>query len=251
MNEALRITYLQHSGFTAACGGTLLVFDDAQGAQAREGGIRQGHVDRALLEGFENVVFFVSHAHDDHYNEAIFDFADMPQVRYVLGFPAPQGREACSLRKGDDLSLRGVEITAYGSTDEGVSFLARFGGWTIFHAGDLNFWHWREESTFKEIARAESDFHAEVAPLIGTPIDFAFFPLDPRMGEMYDAGAQYFLMEVRPRVLVPMHWWNRAEAALEFARRNRTKHTEIIALTRPGERLRAVKGETGEIDVEL
>ena len=129
--------------------------------------------------------------------------------------------------------------------------MVRLAGWTIFHAGDLNFWHWREESTFKQIAQAESDFHAEVAPLIGKKIDFAFFPLDPRMGEMYDAGAQYFLMEVRPRVMIPMHWWGRAEAALEFARRNRSKYTEILALTRPGESLVATMGENGEISVEL
>ena len=155
------------------------------------------------------------------------------------------------LKEGDELSLFGVEITAYGSTDEGVSFLVRMGGWTLFHAGDLNFWHWREESSFKEIAQAEADFHAEVAPLIGREIDFAMFPLDPRMGEMYDAGAQYFLIEVRPKVLIPMHWWGRAEAALEFARRNRSKHSEIIALTRPGESLRAERGADGEIDITL
>ncbi|HIT69782.1 MAG TPA: MBL fold metallo-hydrolase [Candidatus Aphodomonas merdavium] len=249
--ESLRITYLSHSGFTAQVGGTLLVFDDAQPLQERTGGIAQGHVTREHVMQFENVLFFVSHAHADHYNDAIFSFSDLPQVRYVLGLPVPDGREACSMRKGDDLSLAGVEISALGSTDEGVSFLVRLAGWTIFHAGDLNFWHWREESTFKQIAQAESDFHAEVAPLIGKKIDFAFFPLDPRMGEMYDAGAQYFLMEVRPRVMIPMHWWGRAEAALEFARRNRSKYTEILALTRPGESLVATMGENGEISVEL
>ena len=251
MSESLRITYLRHSGFAVETGGALLVFDDAESEQSREGGIAQGHVDRALLERYESVIFFVSHSHDDHYNEAIFSFSDLPKVRYVLGFPAPAGREACSMRKGDDLSLFGVDITAYGSTDEGVSFLVRAGGWTIFHAGDLNFWHWREESTFKEIAQAEEAFHAEVAPLIGREIDFAMFPLDPRMGEMYDAGAQYFLMEVRPKVMIPMHWWGRAEAAMEFARRNRSKHTEILALTRPGESLRAERDPSGEIDIAL
>lgn len=249
--DPLRITYLSHSGFTAEADGTLLVFDDAEPAEAREGGFAQGHVDRALVERYENVLFFVSHAHADHYNEAVFAFADLPQVRYVLGFPAPEGHEACSLRKGDDLTLGGVEITAYGSTDEGVSFLVRFKGWTLFHAGDLNFWHWREESTVKEIAEAERFFHEEIAPLIGKKIDFAFFPVDPRMGEMHDAGAQYFLMEVRPRVMIPMHWWERVETALEFARRSRSKHTEIIALTRPGEQLQARMGENEEIEIEL
>lgn len=105
MSEPLRITYLRHSGFAVETGGALLVFDDAESEQSREGGIAQGHVDRALLERYESVIFFVSHSHDDHYNEAIFSFSDLPKVRYVLGFPAPAGREACSMRKGDDLSL--------------------------------------------------------------------------------------------------------------------------------------------------
>ena len=251
MAQPLRITYLRHSGFAVELGDTLLVFDDAESEQSREGGVAQGHVDSAFLSRYAHAIIFVSHAHDDHYNKAIFNFADIPGVRYVLGFDAPVGSDAHVLRKGDELSLFGVEITAYGSTDEGVSFLVRMGGWTLFHAGDLNFWHWREESSFKEIAQAEADFHAEVAPLIGREIDFAMFPLDPRMGEMYDAGAQYFLIEVRPKVLIPMHWWGRAEAALEFARRNRSKHSEIIALTRPGESLRAERGADGEIDITL
>ena len=49
MSEPLRITYLRHSGFAVETGGALLVFDDAESEQSREGGIAQGHVDRALL----------------------------------------------------------------------------------------------------------------------------------------------------------------------------------------------------------
>jgi len=48
-----------------------------------------------------------------------------------------------------------------------------------------------------------------------------------------------------------MHWWERVETALEFARRSRSKHTEIIALTRPGEQLQARMGENEEIEIEL
>ena len=66
MSEPLRITYLRHSGFAVETGGALLVFDDAESEQSREGGIAQGHVDRALLERYESVIFFVSHSHDDH-----------------------------------------------------------------------------------------------------------------------------------------------------------------------------------------
>ena len=71
------------------------------------------------------------------------------------------------------------------------------------------------------------------------------------MGAMYDAGALHFAMNVKPRVMIPMHFWGRADAALEFARRNRSRQVEIIALTRPGETLQAAKSEDGAISVEL
>ena len=63
------------------------------------------------------------------------------------------------------------------------------------------------------------------------------FPTDPRQGRLYDAGANYFIMSARPRLFIPMHFWNKAEVIQEFARRTRTNQTEVIALTQPGERM--------------
>ena len=44
-----------------------------------------------------------------------------------------------------NLSLKGVKIKAFGSTDIGISFLVSVDGVDIFHAGDLNWWHWWDE----------------------------------------------------------------------------------------------------------
>ena len=38
-------------------------------------------------------------------------------------------------------------------------------GMRLFHAGDLNNWHWSEESTPQEIRKAEGDFLAEIKNL--------------------------------------------------------------------------------------
>ena len=111
------------------------------------------------------------------------------------------------------------------------------GGLNIFHAGDLNLWHWREESTLRQIAEAEERFNAAMAPIEQLHIDIAMFPLDPRMGGMFDAGANHFIMAVKPRVFIPMHWFGRAEVALDYVRRTRTKYTETLALTQPRERV--------------
>ena len=48
-----------------------------------------------------------------------------------------------------------LRIQAFGSTDVGISFLIHLQGKSIFHAGDLNNWHWSEESTEQEIRKAE------------------------------------------------------------------------------------------------
>jgi len=58
--------------------------------------------------------------------------------------------------------------------------------------------------------------------------------VDPRQGMMYDAGANHFILTMKPRVFIPMHWQDRPEVAIDFARRARNSTTEVLALTRPG-----------------
>ena len=69
----------------------------------------------------------------------------------------------------------------------------------------------------------------------GEKVDVAFFPVDPRLGMMFAAGPNYFAMVVKPRLMIPMHFWERAEVIREYARRSRSPQTEIIAMTTPGD----------------
>ena len=69
------------------------------------------------------------------------------------------------------------------------------------------------------------DFKAEVKDLQGEDIDVAFFPVDPRMGMLFDAGANYFMLTAKPRLLLPMHFWGRGEVINEFARRVKAGET--------------------------
>jgi len=247
MGAPIRITYLRQSGFAVQVRDTLLVFDDAQGVNPQLSSLKEGYVTSELVESVQRTLFFVSHSHEDHFNSDIYRFKDLGVVHYVLGDDLPLRYAGHRMSAGDTLSLGGAEIKAYDSTDAGVSFLVKIDGWTLFHAGDLNLWHWREQSTLKEIEQAERDYEAAVAPLYDQEMDFAFFPLDPRMGEMYDAGALHFTMHVKPRVMIPMHWGQREDAALDFARRNRSRHVEIVPLIKPGQTICAVKDEDGNI----
>lgn len=228
------VTYFHHSGFTVAVEKTLLVFDYWRG--------ENGELDEKArltdrdFEGYDQILVFVSHDHEDHFDEVIYswDHEHLPMT-YIVSDDLPIGKRGKRMKPGDEMTVGDAQIHAYDSTDKGVSFYVTVGGLHIFHAGDLNLWHWRDESTLREIARAEKDYYAAVAPIEGLPMDICMFPVDPRMGGMYDAGANHFIMAVKPRLFIPMHWQNRPEVAVTYARKGRTRYTEVLALTKPRE----------------
>lgn len=234
MGSQVTVTYFHHSGFSVACADTLMVFDYWRGEKRELKGSLE--LCEADFKGFKQVLFFVSHDHPDHFDSAIYDFKHLNYVHYILAADMPDGLFGDRMAEGDKRTYGDVKVRAYGSTDPGVSFYIEAGGLRIFHAGDLNLWHWREASSLREITQAENYYYAKVEPLIGKPIDLCMFPLDPRMGGMFEAGANHFIMSCKPRVFIPMHWQGRSEIANDFARRCRTKYTEGLALTNPRER---------------
>lgn len=237
MERQAIVTYFYNSGFTVAVGETLLVFDYWRGDQGQLP--RRAWITDWELKKHEQVLVFVSHSHKDHFDSAIFswDYSHLP-ITYILSDDLPElpkGAKGRRVSPGERVTLRGAEVRVFDSTDLGVSFYVTVDGLHIFHAGDLNLWHWREESTPREITRAENAYYAAVAPLEGLPMDLCMFPVDPRMGGMYDAGANHFVMTMKPRLFIPMHWQDRPEVAVDYARKGRTKYTEVLALTKPRE----------------
>lgn len=230
----IKIVYHYHSGFSVQCDDTLLIFDYWRGEYNEIG--ENGRITESYLKQFKHVYVFVSHAHPDHFDSIIYEWKEIvPNITYILSKDIQIGNIGKRIQQGmtrefDDI----LSVTAYESTDLGVAFLVHIGGRSIFHAGDLNLWHWRQESTIQEIEDAEAAFYHALEPLKGEPIDVAMFPVDPRQGLMYDAGANHFIMSIKPQVLIPMHWQDRADVAIDFARRSRTPQTEVIAMTKPG-----------------
>lgn len=216
----MHITYHGHSGFSVRTKEHLLIFD-----YLGEGLTRPEKSDRAIA--------FVSHAHRDHFHPSVVRWAEEEYACLVTGDDVEAG--GVRLSPGDRTELDGVKIEAFGSTDQGVSFLAQADGESIFHAGDLNFWHWRHESTEEEIREAEEAFERVLMTLKGRRMDAAFFPADPRMGEGYEEGAVRFAEALRPGCLIPMHFWNRPEAALMMKEKPMPEGVRLIVLTQPGE----------------
>ena len=229
------VTYFHHSGFSVAVKDTLLIFDYWRGE--RNDLPKGAEITDEELKKYQQILVFVTHDHEDHFDDIIYswDHEHLP-ITYIVSDDLPIGRRGKRMKAGERMKLGEVLVQTFDSTDKGVSFYVTVEGLHIFHAGDLNLWHWREESSIREITQAENAYYEAVRPIERLPMDIAMFPVDPRMGGLFDAGANHFIMAVKPRLFIPMHWQGRPEVALDFARRGRTKYTEILALTKPRER---------------
>ena len=231
MNQQIKITHFYHSGFSVEAENLLFVFDYWRGEH------QELHDHLQLLpeelKQYRAVYVFISHEHMDHLDPVVFSWKDYAPVSYYVSSDMPVGTRGKRMAPGDTLQLEeGIFISAFDSTDLGVSFLLNLKGIRIFHAGDLNFWHWREESSLQEIEEAEREFQTAVRPLQKENIDVACFPVDPRQGSMFQAGADYFILAVKPRLLIPMHYFHRSEIVMEYARIASCRTTEV--LTMPG-----------------
>jgi len=234
MEKQLKIIYHYHSGFSVQVGGTLLIFDYWEGENRSLSEV--GRINSKFLSAFEKIYVFISHAHPDHLDPVVYmwEKEGLP-VTYIVADDMPVGTRGKRAKPGQIRRLsEHVTVKAFESTDLGVAFLVEAYGVNIFHAGDLNLWHWRQESTLREIEAAEKAFYQAMEPIRSERIDVAMFPVDPRQGMMYDAGANHFVLTIKPRVFIPMHWQDRDEVAIDFARRARNSSTEVLALTRPG-----------------
>ena len=103
----------------------------------------------------------------------------------------------------------------------------------------------------KEIEEADAEFRKALEPLRDQPVDLAFFPLDPRQGSMFEAGANFFILSIKPRLMIPMHYFHRAEVAMEYARTASCRSTEVIALPGYGDLLQIDLDEEGYLNLSF
>ena len=205
MREARKmdITCIGHSGFLVELPDYNLIFDYFTD--------KTGVITADVFKN-KNTAVFVSHNHSDHYNTKIFGWSKWGNTAYILdgGCNVPERTDSkiIMVGEGDDFDIfgGGVKIKTYGSTDEGVSFLATAGDYVIFHAGDLNDWYWEDESTPGELIEYEENYLRIIRRLAGRRIDAAFIPEDPRLGKNAGRGIQFFREIVAPVRIIPMHF---------------------------------------------
>nr|WP_294492130.1 MBL fold metallo-hydrolase [uncultured Mediterraneibacter sp.] len=199
----MKVTYLKHSGFLVETEELYLLFDYYKGA------FPDWNRDKKML-------VFVSHGHYDHFGKEIFRLSDVfREIRFILSSDIDAKEyekygSVTSVGAGQTSEIEGVTVRTLRSNDQGVAYLLHTGGKTIYHAGDLNWWHWEgEPERFNKAMRRS--YQSEINKLKDEKIDVAFVPVDPRQGEQYCWGLDCFMKRTVTKKVFPMHFWENYE----------------------------------------
>lgn len=195
----MKLIHIYHSGVLVKIQDSILIFD-----------CLDSNISKSFSEE-EKIYTFVSHGHSDHYSRSIFQWDKInPKIKYILSSDIKiydKKQNYHFMDEYQEINIDDLKIQSFGSTDIGVSFLVTIKDKKIFHAGDLNWWHWKNDSSEAQ-KKEEEDFKYEVEKLRGENIDIAFIPVDPRLKEHYYLAAEYFAKTIGPKLLVPIHFGN-------------------------------------------
>ena len=237
----MKLDYIYHSGFAIEANGVTVIIDYFKDSSATE--YNRGIVHDYLLNKPGRLYVLSTHSHPDHFNPEILRWKALrPDLTYIFSGDILQNgkadkQTAVYLNKGDVYQDNNIRVEAFGSTDIGVSFLIDVDNTRFFHAGDLNNWHWSEESTPEEIEQANTDFLNELNYLKERVehIDVTMFPVDNRMEKDYYKGAQQFVEMIKTTIFVPMHFDQTYKAADDFEKIAEENGCRFFKITHRGE----------------
>lgn len=262
------ITYLFHDGFMISTPTAVLIFDFWKIPDTFYSKKCKADGTIPFLKASDShkpIYVFVSHHHKDHFSKEIFNWCGYSnKPRFIISRDtAKMGRKFFTpesiykgskadpdyvfiLAPGDTVEFPELKIKAYGSTDTGNSYLINTAFGKIFHAGDLNAWIWKDESTPEEVKEATDAFSKILDEIAeeNNSIDFAMFPVDARIGSDFYTGAKMFLERINVSYFFPMHFelWNNdeekwlyREGARDFEKYADPSYGDCILLSAPGD----------------
>ena len=217
----MTITYIYHSCYLIEFEEFSMLFDFYEDAPRIS---NTNWVKDYLLSKDEDLYVFCTHSHADHFNPEILSWREKKSnIRYIFSDELLQSKKVKEdyivfLKKGEVFKDHRIKTKAYGSTDLGSSFLISHKGMLLFHAGDLNNWHWKEEVTADEALTYENNFLCELE-LISENSDslyLAMFPIDPRLGKDFMLGAKQFVSRINTEYFFPMHFGDNYDLVNQF-----------------------------------
>lgn len=234
------VWYLFNSGFAVKIGQRMLIFDYFSNAPLKQRkGLDGGMIDPAALQGLD-VTVFASHAHSDHFSPAVLKWGRaLKSLRYVLSCDISAGRTPnVTVAYPNAAYMAGdMRVRTLKSTDEGVAFIVEVDGLKLYHAGDLNWWHWEGEPEGDNNAMAAA-YKTEIDKLRGETFDIAFVPVDNRLENEYLWGLDYFMKTADAKVIFPMHFRNSFSIVDRLMNDPATEgyRNRVARITRRGER---------------
>lgn len=232
----MKVTYIYHSCFVVELDNHILIFDYYKGELPE-------------FDSSKKIYFFASHFHQDHFNVSVLKYAyKYPYVRFVLSndirlganFLIRNGLEpsvkdlVTVSHRNEDIELDELKIQALRSTDSGVAYLVSVEDRNIFHAGDLNWWIWKEEGKAFGIYM-ERGFKDQLIKIKDIYLDVAFLVLDPRMKEDMTIGLFEFMKTCSYKRVFPMHMW---------------EHYDIICKVKSMDEIREISDKLMEYSAE-
>lgn len=232
----MKVTYIYHSCYLLEFKDFMVVIDFFKDVIKEDENIFW--IKDYVLSQDKELYVLSTHSHADHYNSEILSWkSEKNDIHYIFSKEIADSLRIDDnqivfldkLQKYNDYNL---SVTAFGSTDVGASFLLDVEGKKIFHAGDLNNWHWKEEVPIPEATGYETCFLCELE-LLAENVDQLFlvmFPIDPRLGKDYMLGAEQLLKRFSVDYLLPMHFgedYDKANAISHFAKLQNCKYLKV------------------------
>lgn len=235
----MKLTYICHSGFAIEGDGFTLIIDYYKDSD----GDGKGAVHDYLLHRTGKLYVLSTHSHPDHFNPEILKWKqERSDIHYIFSRDILENHlaayeDAVYLSPSELYRDNTFCIQAFGSTDIGCSFLIEVDGKLIFHAGDLNNWHWKEESTMEESKEYEDAYlhELEILARVTDRFDLVMFPVDPRLGQEYMLGAEQFVCRFAVDCFAPMHFHNQYKKAAAFRPFAEENGALFISWSFPGE----------------
>lgn len=234
----MKLTYIFHSGFCIETDKVAVIIDFYRDTKDVD-----GYIYNNILKSDKKTYVLTTHSHLDHFNGEVLNWKHKKKdITYIfsediLSSHMAQKDEAIFLSKLQEYKDDSIYVKAYGSTDIGESFYIEIANKKIFHAGDLNNWHWNEESTPEDIAEAEKAYSQELALITKDikALDLAMFPIDARLGKDFMKGAQQFVETIAVKNLAPMHFDEHPQKVVEFEQIASANNCTYLMLVEKGQ----------------
>jgi L-ascorbate metabolism protein UlaG (beta-lactamase superfamily) len=232
----MKIYYIYHSCFAIETQSSIFIFDYFKNKKDPKEDFDFKELLGNILKSRKPLYIFSSHNHHDHFSTKVLSWINEKEnTYYILSSDIKLYNKVKNLhtaKQGEEFTINNLKISTFGSTDQGISFLVNVDGINIFHAGDLNWWKWPDD-TPEEEKEMEDAFKSIIDKIIciNTNIDIAFFPVDGRLEDNYVFGGQYFIEKLKPKIFIPMHFWEDFKLTLNFKKSQEHTDTNVIEIS--------------------